>query len=408
MIAERFQFALRNVLRQKARTTATLIAIAVGVMGLILSGGFVQDIFHQLGEATIHSQTGHLQVTKKGYREGRLKNPDLYAISAANELKDKIARDLPNAKHVMGRLTFSGLLSNGKREIGVFGEGIEPDPERALGTFMRYSSGRPLSSEDSYGLVLGQGAANSLGIKVGDRVSVVVTLAAGAINTEEFIVVGIFQTFSKDFDARAVRISLGDAQQLLDSKSIHSLVVLLNDTVDTASAQATLAATITEDNFEVLSWNKLSDFYEKTVELYDRQFGVLRLIILFMVLLSVANSINMSLFERTREFGTMLALGERSASVAQQIITESLCLGMLGGLLGVTIGCLLALAISAVGIPMPPPPNSDLGYLAAIQLDFGLVSTSGATGVAATVLASLLPAQRASKIDIVDALRHGV
>jgi putative ABC transport system permease protein len=140
--------------------------------------------------------------------------------------------------------------------------------------------------------------------------------------------------------------------------------------------------------------------------LYKGQFGVLQFIILIMVLLSVANSINMSIFERVGEFGTMMALGNRSSQVLQLILSESLLLGIIGSSLGVGIGILLALAISAIGIPMPPPPNADIGYTALIQIVPSVLLMAFAIGLSATVLAALLPACHVSRIKVVDALRQ--
>ena len=127
-----------------------------------------------------------------------------------------------------------------------------------------------------------------------------------------------------------------------------------------------------------------------------------------MVLLSVINSVNMTLFERTREFGTMRAIGDRSDWVFRLIMIESFWLGLIGGLLGMILGCLAALGISAIGIPMPPPPNANLGYTALIRLDATSVLFAGAIGFIACVLAAIFPARRAAKADIVEALRHGV
>jgi putative ABC transport system permease protein len=194
----------------------------------------------------------------------------------------------------------------------------------------------------------------------------------------------------------------------MDTNAAHMLVIMLHKTNMTPTAAMQLRQLLSEKGFDVTSWNTLSDFYEKTIELYDRQFGVLRLIILMMVLLSVANSVNMTLFERTREFGTMLALGDRISGVFRLIVTESLCLGALGALLGMLLGCASALGISAIGIPMPPPPNANLGYTALIRLDTASVLAAGTIGFLACFLASLLPARRASKLDIGEALRHGV
>ena len=185
------------------------------------------------------------------------------------------------------------------------------------------------------------------------------------------------------------------------------MVVLLDKTDDTDRVLASLRPPLVQKGYELASWRELSDFYDKTRQLYDRQFGVLRLIILLMVLLSVANSVNMTLFERTREFGTLLALGDRPGTVFQLIMTESVLLGLIGAVLGMALGCLSAWLISAIGIPMPPPPNANIGYTAYIRLLPAEVLTAGAIGFVATCLAAVLPARRVSRMPVVDALRQG-
>ena len=154
---------------------------------------------------------------------------------------------------------------------------------------------------------------------------------------------------------------------------------------------------------EVKTWVELNDFYEKTVELYKGQFAVLQLIILVMVLLSVANSVNMSIFERIGEFGTMKALGNRNSQVVQLIMTESMLLGLLGSALGVGIGVVGAIIISVVGIPMPPPPNANLGYIAQIEIVPSALLMSCVIGFAATVLAAVVPARTCSRTPVVEA-----
>src|SRR5512145_930088 len=115
MATNLFSLALRNIFRQRARSIATLIAIAIGVAGLILAGGFVQDIFIQLGEAIIHSQTGHIQLTRQGYSEGKNRAPEKYLIENPEALKTDIQQSSPQAQLIMTRLGFSGVLNNGKR-----------------------------------------------------------------------------------------------------------------------------------------------------------------------------------------------------------------------------------------------------------------------------------------------------
>jgi putative ABC transport system permease protein len=132
------------------------------------------------------------------------------------------------------------------------------------------------------------------------------------------------------------------------------------------------------------------------------------LIILAMVLLSVTNTVNMTVFERTGEFGTMQALGNRRSQVYALIVTENVLLGIVGGIVGVFLGVLLAKIISAIGIPMPPPPNSDVGYVAQIQVVPSELAAALGIGLVATVAASILPALRVARRNVVDALRENV
>ena len=138
---------------------------------------------------------------------------------------------------------------------------------------------------------------------------------------------------------------------------MHLIITKLKLNNDSERIANKLRKALNDQDLEIATWRELSDFYEKTTQLYDAQFGVLRVIIFFMVLLSVANSINMSLFERTREFGTLLALGEKPNGVFKLILTETVLLGALGAFFGILIGISVAWAVSLVGIEMPPPPQ---------------------------------------------------
>ena len=160
----------------------------------------------------------------------------------------------------------------------------------------------------------------------------------GALNTQEFQVVGIFQSFSQDFDARAVRIPLAAAQELIGSPGANSAVVSLKATSETQRVADSLRDSLGKQHLEIKTWEELNDFYANAVALYERQFGVLQGIILMMVLLSVGNSVNMSVFERLGEFGTMMALGNNRLSIFKMVVIENALLGVVGAILGIVIG----------------------------------------------------------------------
>lgn len=385
----------------------TLLAIIAGVVGLILSGGFIHDIFKQLGEVLIHSQSGHMQIAREGYFERGARSPERFLIETPDALREKIAA-LPGVDEVMGRLYFAGLLNNGKSDLPIIGEGVEPDREARLGSGMIIASGRRLENKDQTGMMIGHGLALALKLKPGDWATLVMNTADGALNSLEFQVIGTFQTFSKDYDARAVRIPLTAAQELLVTSGVNTIVVALKRTEDTQPSAIALQSKLQGQTLELKTWLELNDFYSKTVEMYDAQFGVLRFIILLMVLLSVANSVNMSVFERVGEFGTMMALGNRGRRVFSLILAENAILGLAGAILGTLVGVTLALLLSSVGIPMPPPPNSDVGYTAHILVVPSVVAGAFVVGLFATTIAAILPAARVHRIPVVDALRQNV
>jgi putative ABC transport system permease protein len=298
------------------------------------------------------------------------------------------------------------LLNNGRSDLPIIGEGVEARQEARLGSSVSIIAGRQLKDKDAFGIVLGHGVAQGLKLKPGDYVTLLANTLEGALNSIDLEVIGIFQSFSNDYDARAIKIPLTAAQELLGTHGVNALVISLKKTDDTDRVAGWLKEHLDAQGLEVKTWVELNDFYEKTVKLYKGQFGVLQLIILVMVLLSVANSVNMSIFERTGEFGTMMALGNRGNQVFRLVMVESVLLGVIGASLGLGIGMALALAISAIGIPMPPPPNANLGYMAHIRIIPSVLLMSCAIGILATVLAAILPARHVSRTPVVEALRQ--
>lgn len=399
------KLALRNIFRQKTHTVMTLTAIICGVSSLILASGWVNDIFVKLAEALIHSQSGHMQIYKKGYYAAGSRTPEKYLIAAPDAIKRRIM-GVAGVDNVMARLNFSALLNNGRSDLPINGEGVEPGQEAALGSFVSITAGRQLTDRDTLGIVLGHGVAQGLKLKPGDHVTLLANTLEGGLNSMDFTVIGVFQSFFKDYDARSIRIPLAAAQELLGTQGVNAVVVSLKNTDDTVRVAARLKEQLGASGLDVKTWVELNDFYEKTVEFYKGQFGFLQLIILIMVLLSVANSVNMSVFERIGEFGTMRALGNRSGQVFRLVITESLLLGMIGSGLGVALGALLALVISAVGISMPPPPTSEIGYRGEIQIIPPALIMSFAIGLGATILASIHPARQVSRTQVVESLRQ--
>ena len=399
-----FKLALRNILRQRARSGLTLAAIALGVTTLVLSGGFVEDILLHLREATIRSQLGHLQIYKRGQFASGGHHPYDFLIENPDAIERAIDAT-PGVAVRANRMSFSGLISNGRGELPILGEGIEPEREARIGSAISMLTGRRLAVGDDAGIMVGEGLANALKLKVGDRVDLLLNTREGAMNTLDFNVIGVFRSLSKEYDARTVRIPLRAAQELTATSGVNSVVVLLADTDLTVRARADLDGRL-PPGFEVKTWQELADFYNNAAALYRRQFGVLQVIILVMVLLSVANSVNMTLHERTPEFGIMRALGRTGRDVFRLAVLETALLGIIGAALGVAGGVILAWIVSAIGISMPPPPNSESGFIASVQVVPAVLAAAFGLGLVATVAAALVPARRLARMPVVEALRR--
>lgn len=401
------KLAFRNIFRNRLRTALTLAAIISGVAAIIVSGGFVEDIFVQLREATIHSRLGHAQIYRAGYLEYGQRDPTRYLIEAPQPLVDQV-RSIPHVQDVMTRVNFSGLANNGRADLPIIGEGVEADKEARLGTAMSFIAGHTLKDDDPFGVIVGEGVAAALKLKPGSPLNLTVTTPDGALNALEFTVVGVFRSFSKEYDDRAVRIPQASAQELLFTPAVHGMVVALDDTAHTDAVVKQIRDKLGKQGYEVKSWQELADFYNKTVALYKRQFGALQFIILVMLVLSVASTVNMVVYERTGEFGTLLALGVKRRQIFRLVLLENTLLGLVGGALGVGAGLLLAAAISAIGLPMPPPPGSNAAYTASIRIVPWVLALAAVTGAIAASLAALLPGRRASRLAVVDALRHNI
>jgi putative ABC transport system permease protein len=252
---------------------------------------------------------------------------------------------------------------------------------------------------------VGQGLADNLGAKVGDTVVMVANTRSGSINALEATIRGTFATMSKAYDDAALRAPLPMAQELLRISGAHKWVVFLNRTETTQATVRALEQQLAGKDLRILPWYDLADFYSKTVALYSKQVGMMKLIIAVIIVLSVSNTLTTTIMERTGEIGTAMALGVPRIRLLSRFVCEGMLIGVVGGLVGVVVGYVLAKVISTIGIPMPPPPGMARGYTGRILVTPGLAFDAVSLAFITTLLASIYPAWKASRMAIVDALR---
>lgn len=402
------KLAIRNVFRNRRRTVITLAGMGFGATSIILFGGFVNFIYVGVRENTIRSQIGHIQLYRSGFSERGAIAPFDYMIGNYDEIRALLSQ-IPHVQDVMPRLGFSGLISTGETTAPFAGSGVHPESEAALASFTRIVDGQELASRDQRGVLLGLGLARGLGVKPGDDLTLLTTTRGGAINALAVKVRGVWESGEKAYDDRFLKATIGEVQRLLDNEhEVQSIVILLDRTEHTPFVRDRIAALIKERGLalEVKTWEDLALRYHQVRQLFSNIFNTLTLIVSVIVVLSIANTMMMAIFERTREIGTVMALGTRRRGVIVMFILEGLALGVMGGMLGLALGAILAKIISMYGIAMPPPPGSTRGFTAEILLVPEILTRAFWLSLLTAVLSSLYPAWRASRLDVVEALRH--
>lgn len=405
MLLQSGYLAIWSVLRHRRRTAFVVAAIAFGVSALITSGAFVQWIFWATREGTIQTGLGHIHVAKQGFQENGSADPDRYLMPANSPLLDAI-RETPGVKTVSPRLYFSGLISHGETTISYLGEGLDPESEKKAGNVSIIVKGEDLSRDSPSGVIIGSGLASNLGVNLGDKVVLLTNMPGGGISGVDAEVRGLFATISKTYDDSAIRVPLSLAHQLLRVSGAHEWIIVLNHTADTPRILTELRRRFGDSGLEFVPWYDLADFYNKTVRLLSRQMDVIQLIIGLIIVITISNSMIMAVMERTSEIGTAMALGSRKRGILLQFILEGLFLGALGGALGVVVGIAIAEIVSAIGIPMPPAPGQARGYRAGMIVTAPILEGACIMAVLTALIAALYPAWRASRTNIVDALRH--
>ncbi len=396
--------AARNLRRNRNRTAVAVLTVAGGLIAYLLAGGFIEWIFENMRESTIHSQLGHIHIVKPDYFEKGIADPYSFLLPSRSEQFDNIARN-PAVVSVAQRLAFSGLASLGETTVSFVGEGIEPEKEAVISDQVHLRSGNNLRNGDERAALLGEGLAKNLNAKPGDTIVLLATAANGTPNAVEIVVAGTFFTSAKEFDDTALRLPVKLARKLMRIDGATSWVVLLQNTRQTDAVVSQLRAMLPPADFEVIPWLDLADFYKKTIVLFGTQVSLMKAIIGLIIVLTISNTQTMSVLERTTEIGTMMAVGARRSAILRMFIVEGVLIGIIGGIVGVGLGFGIAEVLSAIGIPMPPPPGMETGFTAQIMVTPHLALDAFGLALITTLIASAMPSWKASRMNVVDALR---
>lgn len=401
--------ALRNVRRNRRRSLLTSGIVVFGFAAFALAGGFVAQTFEGLKDGTIRGGVGHLQVARPETFAGAEERTLEHGIADVNPTSALVAGDRDVAA-VLPRIDFVGLLSNGNRSVPYLGVGFDPDREaRSMESRGLVTSGRWFSGPDEIAVVLGTGLARAAGAKPGDTVTVFGTTPDGVLNAVDATVAGLADLPVKELNDRYLATTIPAASKLLNVSGVVSkLVVMLRPGVRAEDAAARLRQTLAGAGapLEVRTWRELATFYNQVRILYVGIFGFMGAVLVIVVLLACANTMTMAAAERTREIGTLRAIGTPPERVRTMFVAEGLLLALAGCAVGALLALLVRAGLNASHIMLPPPPGASHGTPIHVAF-YPLTYAAGLVAMLATLAAaSYFPARRASRVPIVEALAH--
>ena len=403
--------ACRNTMRNRRRSLVTLAIAATGTAAALLGGGFALHTYESLAQASARD-TGHLVLAAPGQFEGNDNMPLEHGLAGRDQLTRELLAN-PRVTRVLPRLQFSGLISNGDKSEIFLGTGVDARQEFLVkGPFMTVDEGTLLDAEGPAsaapagpGIVVGKGLAHILNVHPGSSLTLMSTTTSGALNAIDVTVSGIVSSGITEIDKRLAMVELSTAQQLLASDKVSYLSVYM-DELDQSDAVAAAWKTRYAGKLEVRTWLEQALYYQSVKGLYDRIFGFLGVIVLVVVTFAITNTLSMAVLERTREIGTLRAMGTRPGEVTRLFTLEGLVLGGGGALLGMALAGGVAMALLAFGIQMPPPPGRTSGYPLVVAVSPAMYAGAALAVTVLAALASLLVSRKAARQSVVEALAH--
>jgi putative ABC transport system permease protein len=404
-----FHLGLRNLRRNFRRSLTTALSIAIGFAAAALFSGYTKEVYRGLAEQAVHGELiGHLSLAKRGMGlEGRL-HPERYLLrpEEIEKISGIVLRQCPGAR-IAPRLALSGLASNGHISTIFLADGVAPDDMKAL-RGPRFNGAGALSADAPEGVAMARGLADLLGMKAGDDASLLVSTLHGQANASDATVLQTYSTGNAGLEDKAVFVPLTMAQSLYDASGrADHLTVLLPSITQTDAARAALAPALAAAGLdvEIKTWRELSAFYRQVKGMFDMIFSFILAIVLTIVVMSVTNAMGMSVVERTREIGTLRAIGLRRAGVVKLFVTEALLLVGFGCAGGLLLTLLARQVVNAAGFSYTPP-NGTGKVLLLVGLDSGkMVFTTLVLGLLGLV-AAVFPARRAARQPVTESLAH--
>lgn len=384
-----------------------MAAISIGVAALVFARGWVDGVTEAIREYATDSRLGAIQIYPAGYSKVTDLLPVNLHLAKPAELIDQVRRT-PGVAAVTQRIHFAGSLSNGEQDTLVLATAVEPQGEaRVCPTFLAADlrAGRLLTDADRNSIVVGTELAAGLGLKPGSQVTLEARTVAGQVNAIDVDVVGVASSSLPDEGKWLVVMPLDTARRLVgmdEDRGATAVVVRLDDldraTEITQGLERTLGSSV-----EVRSWRQVGEYFDQAIRTFAKAQVILLAIVGLLALLVIANTQMLSASERTKEIGTLTALGAPRRFVRRMFVLESFLLGVLASFIGAILGAIACLVTAKIGIPFKPPNQPIVLVKPIMSLGTAVLGASLAMSVA--VFGALIPSWIAARKRPVEALR---
>ncbi len=411
------KIGLRNLLKNKRRSLFTVGAVGLAFAAVNVFGGFMRYIYQSFEDGYVYAQgAGHLSISRENFRREGQQNPAAYLLQSNDlaTIEAVLARD-PRVKVVSPELRMQGLISNGRVSTIFIARGMVPERvgqiRRSLGqSWMKNVNGiagRRLSEETPFGVAVGTLLMERLGLQLDADVIMMGLTVDGQMNALDAQIFAHFPGGGDQIGDKLVNTTLSFLQQLCGSDGADTVNVLLVDGRQTDAARDDLTRQLRAAGVpvEIGTWYELAPSYEKTVAMFNVIFAFIAGIVFVIVALSVVNTVSMAVIERTREIGTLRALGMKRHGVVVLFATESALLAFIGSLIGVLLTLLTCLMVVWLK-PTWTPPMVNGRIPIEVHLVPRFMLEAGIGLVVLAVTAAVSPARRAARANIVDSLGH--
>jgi len=403
-----FALAWRNIVRNARRSMITISAVALGLASLIFLWGFNDGVHNSMMRNLQQVIVGSLQIHADGYfHRPKLTKTVPDAPSVLKIIKDR------GINQYSYRLRTFALAAGVETSEGLVLLGIDPAMEgRTTRIDQKVDQGRFLIDNDEAACVLGATTARNLELKLGDDVVLLTEDRYGSLAAEKLTLVGIISSGEMGIDRGLAIVPLGFLQQMTAMQGSYSEIVLQLPThqLEATTAQLKLALANTGASYEVLRWYDMYPMMKQWVELENAFYYIFLSIVLVIIAAGIMNTVLMSMLERMREFGVMMALGCGRMQMAGMVVMESLLLGLGGILVGSAIGLALVWYFQTAGIDLSGQMDSMARFyinpVIHTEIDSEHLWDTVLAVVAATLVAAIWPSIRVARLEPVEAIHH--